>query len=67
MKGIANHMINAFLDFFARLKAVPLALALPIQQAVVKEWNIWMLVVAMLMWKLDCFSHPTTQITTRIT
>ena len=67
MKAIVNHMINAFQVIFAYLIAVLLVLALPIPQAVVKVWTTWMLVVAMLMWKLDCFSHPTTQITTRTT
>ena len=49
MKAIANYMINVFLVIFACMKAVLLISALSIQQAVVKEWTTWMLVVAMLM------------------
>ena len=67
MKAIVNHMINVFLVNFAYLKAVLLVLALPIQQAVVKEGTTLMLVVAMLMSTMVCFSHPTTQMSTRTT
>ena len=67
MKAIVNHMINVFLVNFAYLKAVLLVLALPIQQAVVKVGTTLMLVVAMLMSTMVCFSHPTTQMSTRTT
>ena len=67
MKAIVNHMINVFLVHFAYLKAVLLVLALPIQQAVVKVGTTLMLVVAMLMSTMVCFSHPTTQMSTRTT
>ena len=62
MKAIANLMINAYQVIHASLEVVLSVLAFPMQQAVVR-----MLVVVLLMWNLDCFSHRTTQITTRIT